>query len=75
MSSAQNHKKRSHRSQYRARPFEYGRVRISITSPSIHKRNTFDLIRLLRDFRRKQPQTQSGRVVVGEPVMAGGEDK
>lgn len=71
MSSAQNHKKRSHRSQYRARPFEYGRVRISITSPALHKRSTFDLIRLIKDHRRKQPQTQSGRVVVGEPVMGG----
>ena len=65
MSSAMNHRKRSHRSQY-------GRVRISITSPALHKRSTFDLIRLLRDFRRKQPQTQSGRVVVGESVSAGG---
>lgn len=72
MSSAMNHRKRSHRSQYRARPFEYGRVRISITSLAPHKRSTFDLIRMLRDFRRKQPQTQTGRVVVGEPVYSGG---
>ena len=66
MSSAMNHKKRSHRSQYRARPFEYGRVRISITSPALHKRSTFDLIRLLRGFRRKQPQTPHERVVEDE---------
>ena len=72
MSSAMNHRKRSHRSQYRARPFEYGRVRISITSPALHKRSTFDLIRLIKEHRRKQPQTQSGRVVVGEPVYSGG---
>ena len=73
MSSMMNHRKRSHRSQYRARPFEYGRVRISITSPALHKRSTFDLVRLIKEHRRKQPQTQSGRIVVGEPVSVGGE--
>lgn len=70
MSSMMNHRKRSHRSQYRARAFQSGRV--SVITPSIHKADSFNLVRLLRDFRRKQPQTQSGRVVVGEPVMAGG---
>ena len=73
MSSMMNHRKRSHRSQYRARPFEYGRVSISITSPALHKRSTFDLIRLIKEHRRKQPQSQSGRIVVGEPVSVGGE--
>ena len=72
MSSAQNHKKRSHRSQYRARAFQTGRV--SVIKPSIHKADTLNLMRMFRSFRRKQPQTQTGRVVVGEPVMAGGED-
>lgn len=70
MSSAMNHRKRSKKSEYRARAFKSGRV--SVITPSIHKADSFNLIRMLRDFRRKQPQTQSGRVVVGEPVMAGG---
>ena len=70
MSSAMNHRKRSHRSQYRARAFKSGRV--SVITPSIHKADSFNLFRMLRDFRRKQPQTQSGRVVVGEPVYSGG---
>lgn len=69
MSSAQNHKKRSHRSQYRARAFQTGRV--SVIKPSIHKADTLNLMRMFRSFRRKQPQNQSGRVVVGEPVMGG----
>ena len=69
MSSAQNHKKRSHRSQYRARAFQTGRV--SVIKPSIHKADTLNLMRMFRNFRRKQPQNQSGRVVVGEPVMGG----
>lgn len=73
MSSAQNHKKRSHRSQYRARAFQTGRV--SVIKPSLHKADTLNLMRMFRSFRRKQPQTQSGRVVAGEPVMAGGEDQ
>lgn len=73
MSSAQNHKKRSHRSQYRARAFQTGRV--SVIKPSLHKADTLNHMRMFRSFRRKQPQTQSGRVVVGEPVMAGGEDQ
>ena len=72
MSSAQNHKKRSHRSQYRARAFQTGRV--SVIKPSLHKADTLNFMRMFRSFRRKRPQTQSGRVVVGEPVMAGGED-
>lgn len=70
MSSAMNHRKRSNRSEYRARAFQSGRV--SVITPSIHKADSFNLIRMLRDFRRKQPQTQSGRVVVGEPVYSGG---
>lgn len=70
MSSAMNHRKRSHRSQYRARAFKSGRV--SVITPSIHKQNSLDLLRMWRNFRRKQPQTQSGRVVVGEPVCSGG---
>lgn len=70
MSSMMNHRKRSHRSEYRARAFKSGRV--SVITPSIHKADSFNLIRLFRDFRRKQPQTQSGRVVVGEPVYSGG---
>lgn len=70
MSSAMNHRKRSKKSEYRARAFKSGRV--SVITPSIHKADSFNLIRLLRDFRRKQPQTQSGRVVVGEPVYSGG---
>lgn len=69
MSSATNHRKRSHRSEYRARAFQSGRV--SVITPSIHKADSSKLIRFLRDFRRKQPQTQSGRVVVGEPVYTG----
>lgn len=73
MSSMMNHRKRSHRSQYRARAFQSGRVRISITLPALHKRSTFDLIRFIKEHRRKQPQTQSGRIVVGEPVSVGGE--
>lgn len=70
MSSAMNHRKRSKKSEYRARAFKSGRV--SVITPSIHKADSFNLIRLLRDFRRKQPQTQSGRVVVGEAVYSGG---
>lgn len=70
MSSAMNHRKRSKKSEYRARAFKSGRV--SVITPSIHKADSFNLIRMLRDFRRKQPQTQSGRVVVGEPVYSGG---
>lgn len=69
MSSAMNHRKRSKKSEYRTRAFKSGRV--SVITPSIHKADSFNLIRMLRDFRRKQPQTQSGRVVVGEPVMGG----
>lgn len=70
MSSAMNHRKRSKKSEYRARAFKSGRV--SVITPSIHKADSFNLIRMLRDFRRKQPQTQTGRVVVGEPVYSGG---
>lgn len=70
MSSMMNHRKRSKKSEYRARAFKSGRV--SVITPSIHKADSFNLIRMLRDFRRKQPQTQSGRVVVGEPVYSGG---
>lgn len=69
MSSKQNHKKRSHRSEYRARAFKTERV--SAIKPSLHKTDTLNLMRLFRNFRRKQPQGQSGRVIVGEPVMGG----
>lgn len=70
MSSAMNHCKRSHRSQYRARAFQTGRV--SVITPSINKRSTFDLIRLLRDFRRKQPETQGGRINCAAAAAEGG---
>lgn len=58
MSSAMNHRKRSHRSEYRSRGFTGGRV--SVITPTIHKRHSFNLMRMLKG-RRKQP-TQKGRV-------------
>lgn len=62
MSSAMNHAKRSHRSEYRNRAF-MGR-RASVITPSLHKQHSFNLIRMLAQHRRKQP-TQKGRVEDG----------
>ncbi len=73
MSSMTNHRKRSHRSQNRARAFQSGRV--SVITPSIHKADSLNLIRLIKNHRRKQPQTQSGRIITGEPVTVGGESQ
>lgn len=71
MSSAMNHRKRSKKSEYRARAFKSGRV--SVITPSIHKADSFNLIRLIKNYRRGHIiHPQSGRVVVGEPVSAGG---
>ncbi len=62
MSSAMNHVKRSHRSEYRNRAF-MGR-RASVITPSLHKQHSFNLIRLLAQHRRKQPNLK-GRVEDG----------
>ncbi len=61
MSSAMNHVKRSHRSEYRNRAFMGNRA--SVITPSIQKQHSFNLIRMLRGH-RKQP-TQKGRVEDG----------
>lgn len=63
MSSAMNHRKRSHRSEYRARAFMGGRM--SVIKPTIHKQHNFNIMRMLRGMRRKQPETQKGRVEDG----------
>lgn len=60
MSSAMNHVKRSHRSHFRNRAFSGGRA--SVITPSLHKQHSFNLIRMLTQHRRKQPETAKGRM-------------
>ena len=59
MSSAMNHVKRSHRSHFKSRAFSGGRA--SVITPSLHKQHSFNLIRMLTQHRRKQPETAKGR--------------
>lgn len=60
MSSAMNHAKRSHRSHFKSRAFSGGRA--SVITPSLHKQHSFNLIRMLTQHRRKQPETVKGRM-------------
>lgn len=60
MSSAMNHVKRSHRSHFKTRAFSGGRA--SVITPSLHKQHSFNLIRMLTQHRRKQPETVKGRM-------------
>lgn len=60
MSSAMNHAKRSHRSHFRTHSFSGGRA--SVITPSLHKQHSFNLIRMLTQHRRKQPETAKGRM-------------
>ncbi len=47
MSTAANHSKRSHRSEYRKRPYQNGTARISM-KPTVKKRGNFSLISIIR---------------------------
>lgn len=63
MSSATKHRKRSHRSEYRARAYTGGRL--SVITPALHKQHSFNLMRMIRGMRRKQPETREGRAEDG----------
>lgn len=47
MSTAANHRKRSHRSEFRTRPYRGGTARISM-QPTVKKRDNFNLLTIIR---------------------------
>lgn len=56
MSSKANHIKRSHRSEFRARPYHTG-SRQAIGTPTVSKRSFLQFIKLIRGAMRRQPKT------------------
>ena len=56
MSSKANHIKRSHRSEYRARPYHTG-TRQAIGTPTLHKNHFLQFIKMIRGAMRRQPKT------------------
>ena len=56
MSSKSNHIKRSHRSEYRARPYHTG-ARQAIGAPTVSKRSFMQFIKMIRGAMRRQPKT------------------
>lgn len=57
MSSAKNHAKRSHRSNFRARMFNGGRK--SVTKPTLSKSKFMQFIKLIRDYMHRNKETKS----------------
>ena len=56
MSSKSNHIKRSHRSEFRARPYHTG-SRQAIGAPTLHKNHFLQFIKMIRGAMRRQPKT------------------
>lgn len=56
MSSKAKHIKRSHRSEYRARPYHTG-SRQAIGAPTVNKRSFMQFIKMIRGAMRRQPKT------------------
>lgn len=56
MSSKANHIKRSHRSEFRARPYHTG-SRQAIGAPTVSKRSFMQFIKMIRGAMRRQPKT------------------
>lgn len=52
MSSAINHRKRSHRSEFRARPYHTG-SRQAIGTPTVSKRSFMQFIKMIRGAKRR----------------------
>lgn len=52
MSSAANHRKRSHRSEFRTRPYQ-GNSRQMVCTPTVNKRSFMQFIRLIRGALRR----------------------
>ena len=56
MSSKANHIKRSHRSEFRTRPYHTG-SRQAIGTPTLHKNHFLQFIKMIRGAMRRQPKT------------------
>jgi hypothetical protein len=56
MSSKANHIKRSHRSEFRERPYHTG-LRQAIGTPTVSKRSFMQFIKMIRGAMRRQPKT------------------
>lgn len=65
MSTAANHRKRSHRSEYRARPYRGGTRTISM-QPTVRKRSNFGLIRLIRQAMAKRMATRAAKAAASQ---------
>lgn len=63
MSSAINHRKRSHRSEFRARPFNPG-AREAVITPTLHKNHFAQFIRQIRQAGKARRREAQG----AEPV-------
>ena len=58
MSTAANHRKRSHRSEFRSRPYRGGTRKISST-PTVRKRHDFSLMKLIRQAIARRMATRA----------------
>ena len=54
MSSANNHRKRSHRSEFRARPYHTG-ARQAVGTPTVSKSGFMQFIKMIRRAMRRTP--------------------
>lgn len=52
MSSAANHRKRSHRSEFRTRPYQ-GNSRRMVGTPTVNKRSIMQFIKMIRGALRR----------------------
>lgn len=55
MSSVTNHRKRSHRSEFRTRPYHTG-ARMMVGTPTLHKNSFMQFIRMIRGALRREPK-------------------
>ena len=67
MSSAQNHRIRSHRSEFKKGPYRAS-SRMSIGTPTLHKQHFADLIRLIRKNSQSRRENHATRKAAEEAV-------
>lgn len=58
MSTAANHRKRSHRSEFRSRPYRGGTRSISF-APTVRKKHDFSLMKLIRQALARRMATRA----------------